>query len=604
MSNLYVPRLRAHKLSAAVGSGKTRAAIAWIADPKNTRRNVLYVAPTLALVEQTARDLRKALEQAQGGAVRNVHAVHSAAADVGEGQVTQAALQALDEVAEGDGRVLLLTTTTFLHCVAKVRNPQHWVVILDEAFKPVEFDQLSLGLDALEGWAHLGELFQVDPAQGHRLLPREGRKGLVEEVAAGQYGAAGDRFKAYEKAARYVANPAMRCELVMTDGAKALLEGKSPNKRRQRADGREQGTVLQFAYYVDPQAFAGFQEVLFLSALFEQTILYLLWTRALGVSFTEHPEFPSHLLRDTHQEQGRFLAVGHLLHKDDHASLVNLGRNAYTGQPNETRKGARVIDHAIQAAALSFNGERFLLQTNQRYGYTKGAPCLPAGAVWIPPVAHGMNDFQDVDNVAALVVTNPTPQEVEWVVTRTGVTSAQVSQAYRIHSIYQALGRCSIRKAERSVTPKVALVMGKADAEFIRDLFPGSHWLGQVGGLPSLATILRQGDTTPKEPGKEESLAVVIKARLGRIPESQCKVSSRALKATVEADQLALETGHLLSKTSSADVSFQGIDPKLWQRALRRAILESGGWQLQGSSLHRLTAEHYGFTSEEPALAA
>lgn len=596
MTNLYVPRLHAHKLSAAVGSGKTRAAIAWIADAKNAARNVLYVAPTLELVQQTERDIRAALASAQGDAIRNVHAVHSKAEGIGNGQVQVEAQQALAEAEEGDGRVLLLTTTTFLQSVAKVRNPQRWTVILDEAFKPVEFDPLNLGTDALAGWEHVSELFSVDPAQGFRLVPRDGRRGLVEEVAAGRYSTAGDRFKAYEKAARYVANPAMRCELVMTDGAKALLEGEAPTKRRKRTDGREQGTVLQFAYYVDPQAFAGFHEVLFLSALFEQTILYLLWTRALGVTFSEHPEFPSHLLRDTHLEQGRFLAVGHLLHKDDNASLENLQRNIYTGSAGETRPGLRVVDHAVQAAAFNFGGEPFLLQTNERYGYTKGAPCLPRGAVVIPTMAHGLNEFQEVDNVAALAVTNPTPQETEWVRSRTGASGAEVTRAYRIHSIYQALGRCSIRRAQVSDHPKVVLVAGADDARFIRDLFPGSHWLGQVGSLPSL-TALQQQETTPKEPGKAESLSVVIKDRLERIPDSQIKVSSRALKAAVEADLSAQRAqDHLRGNGEDEQVSV--IDRNLWQRALRMAVVIGHGWQQHGQSLHRLTAEHYGFTAE------
>ena len=63
-TNLYVPRLRAHKLSAAVGSGKTRAAVAWIASPETARTNVLYIAPTRQLLAQTERSIREALATA------------------------------------------------------------------------------------------------------------------------------------------------------------------------------------------------------------------------------------------------------------------------------------------------------------------------------------------------------------------------------------------------------------------------------------------------------------------------------------------------------------------------------------------------------------
>ncbi|MBG6078695.1 DEAD/DEAH box helicase family protein [Rubrivivax gelatinosus] len=439
-TNLYIPRLRAHKLSAAVGSGKTRAAVAWIAGPATARTNVLYVAPTRHLLAQTERSIREALAATEGQQVRNVHRIVSDPNEPGRGSVKVDALQALNEAEEGDGLVQLLTTQTFLAVLAGIRHPQRWSVILDEAFAPASFQTFQLGADALRGWEHFSELFEVDPAQGHRIVPKQGKQIAVEAVARGDFSSAGDRFKSLQEVAQGVANKAIRCELVMTDGARAVLDGATPKKRGKDVT----GTALQFASYVDPQAFAGFREVLFLSALFEQTVLYHLWTRALGVSFEEHPEFPAHMLRDTHAEQGRFLAVGHLLHKDDRASIDALQRDALSGQPGPGAPGARVIDHLIQTAAGHFGDERFLLQANERFGYSAGSALLPRLAVRIPTMSHGLNDFQDCDNVAALAVTNPNPQQLQWVRSRTGMDAREVTQAYRIHATYQALGRCSI----------------------------------------------------------------------------------------------------------------------------------------------------------------
>lgn len=590
-SNLYVPRLRAHKLSAAVGSGKTRAAVAWIAGPTNTRRNVLYVAPTRLLLDQTAHDLRAAIAASAGPSVRNVHLIHS---DHSEGgQVRAEALRAINETEAGEGRVQLITTQTFLDIVAGIRNPECWSVILDEAFSPATFEAFHLGADALKGWEHFSELFEVQPAQGHRIVPRSGRRSMVEDVARGDFTTAGDRFKALQEAARSVANPAIRCELVLTDGAKAVLAGTVPKRRGAKKEGCEVGTVLQFASYVDPSAFAGFREVLFLSALFEQTVLYHLWTKALGVTFEEHPEFPAHLLRDTHAEQGRFLAVGHLLHKDDRASLEVLQRDALTGKPGATKPGTRVIDHLVQTASAHFGGETFLLQTNARYGFRKDEACVPRNAVVIPAVAHGLNDYQGVDNVAALAVTNPNPQQLEWIRARTGMSAGDVTQAFRIHVTYQALGRCSIRRAEQTTTPKVVLVVGSDDARFIHDLFPGSHWLGQVGTLPKLSGLLDAEST--KEPGKAEALAQVILRHLQSIPEGIDKVSSRSLKEEVERRQV-----HLKPLGADVEVPLHG---QLWTRALSQACVLGSGWQKHGQSLHRVTAALYGF-SDHVAVAA
>ncbi len=589
MTNLYVPAgLRAHKLSAAVGSGKTRAAIAWLSSPSTATRNVLYVAPTRALIDQTARDLQRAIAAASGP-VRNVHRVrhmHGGLEEVGQAQAE--ALELINEASEGDGQVCLITTQTFLALVSQVRAPGIWSVILDEAFTPATFDTFELGEEARRGWDHFCELFLVEPDKGHRILPRVGKSGAVDEVARGIFGSVGGRFRGFESLARGVANPAIRCELVLTDGARALLAGEEPTKRGAAA--AERGTDLQFASYVDPSAFSAFREVLFLSALFEQTVLYHLWSKALGVVFEEHPDFPSDLLRDTHKEQGKFLAVGHLLHRRDRASLHNLQRDVLTGKPGQTRRGSRVIDHLVQTAAAHFGEERFLLQTNERFGYRKDAACVPRHAVVIPTMAHGSNAFQDVDNVAALALTNPNPQALEWIKDRTGMDAEDVTRAYRIHATYQALGRCSIRRAEQTSSPKVVLAVGADDARFLHGLFPGSHWLGQVGTLPSLSEL--HEETEEREPSKAEALAQAIREQLRGIPQGTDKVSSRSLKAMVEANL----TGDTIPSGVGGRVAAQ-----TWKRALALACVLGSGWQRDRQSLHRITAARYGFTEEAAA---
>lgn len=588
MTNLYLPRLRAHKLSAAVGSGKTRAAIAWIANPANAFRNVLYVAPTVALIEQTAKGLRDAIGATAGATVRNVNLVHARTA---EGNVQGEALTAINDVEGSDGYVQLLTTTTFLTVVSRIKRPELWSVVLDEAFTPATFTTFRLGADAMRGWEHFSELFAVDPEQGHRILPREGCRTMVEEVSRADYTKAGDRFKSLEEVARAVANPAIRCEMVLTDGAVSLMAGEVPTKRKAWSGaGDDSTTVLQFSSYVDPAAFAGFRQVLFLSALFEQTVLFNLWTRALGVTFEEHADFPVELLRDTHKDQGRFLAVGHLLHKADPASLDNLGRDALTGKPGPTRPGSRVIDYLVQTAAAHFDGDSFLLQTNERFGYRKDAASVPRNAVVIPTFSHGLNTFSDVDNVVALAVTNPNPQQLAWVRSRTGMTAREVTQSYRIHACYQALGRCSIRKAVPTTTAKVVLTVGSDDAKFIRDLFPGSHWMGQVGTLPSLSGLQR---SEPKEPGKIETLALSILAKLEDIDPGISTVPSRRLKAAIEAER---HTAHLKAKGADCEVQ---IPSPTWTLAVSQACAIGRTWQKQGQSLLRVNASLYGFTSQQ-----
>jgi hypothetical protein len=394
----------------------------------------------------------------------------------------------------------------------------------------------------------------------------------VADVAAGRFYRAGEKYAGLRRIAEAVCNPAIRCELVTSSRTDALMAGQEmPEKRIKPGATEDTENVLQFASYVDPAFFAGFADVLFLSALFEQTILYALWTKALGVTFRDHPEFPRELLRDTHREQGRFLAVGHLLHKDDTASKENLFRNLVTGEPHEKAEGQRVVDHLIRTAALHFRGERFLLQVNKRTGYQPGAALVPGNATMIPAYAHGLNEFQQVHNVAALCVTNPTPQQRAWVVKRTGMTSKEVGLTWRVHCQYQALGRCSIRNAELADHPKVVLTVGADDAQFIHAQFPGSHWLGQVGDLPALRSL-----TTKTRPtGKAEGTAQAIAEHLQSLRSEVVKVGSKTVKAALQSNCPA----------------------RTWAVAVGLVCTPGSGWRREGQTLVRVSAEDHGFAA-------
>lgn len=113
--------------------------------------------------------------------------------------------------------------------------------------------------------------------------------------------------------------------------------------------------------------------------------------------------------------------VGHLLHPEDRSSRYNLDRNIEDGSPNQMEQGKRVIDQLVNLSAEYFHGQAFLLQTNNNYGYFSGSALMPPNAVKFPASSHGLNEFQDHDNVAALAVTNPNPQETRWLMEKIGL---------------------------------------------------------------------------------------------------------------------------------------------------------------------------------------
>jgi hypothetical protein len=531
-------------ISTSVGSGKTQAAIAYMAQPCNLTRNFVYVAPTVALVNQTRKDLEARIEQL-GGSGRNLFLIHSQEKTGRPESISEQVLDKLNSAIGGVGHVVLCTTTTFLDVLARIKRPEDWSVLLDEAFAPVEFLEVQLGerKGTRKGaWGTFLDLFQVVPEQGNRVVPAPERLGLVRQISDRNWKSAGLQYQGFQRFAAAVTNPALRVELV--GSPEAVLEDSADP---------------MVACYVTPEYFLGFGEVLFLSALFEHTVLHHLWTELFGVTFQPHPVVKAEnpCIRNLHQEQGPYVRIGYLLHEDDSSSLRNLSRSA-VGGAEDAPAGSRVIDAMVRIADEYFWGSPYLLQTNSRYGYTEGSALVPRGATVIPVVSHGMNKWQGADCVAALAVTNPTPPQAKWVQERSGLTMQETLLSYRLHVQYQAVGRSSVRQSEGTKKPKTFLVPSKTDAEALLGIWEGSTSLGKVGNIPKLSA--------PKAP-KAEAHARTLVAYLQSLPASVLKVSFRALKGLL---------GPLHEET--------------WLAARDRALASCPGWVRSAQSACRVAS--------------
>lgn len=265
------------------------------------------------------------------------------------------------------------------------------------------------------------------------------------------------------------------------------------------------------------------------------------------------------------------ISIGHLLHPTDRPSKHNLLSNRVTGKPGEAVKGERVVDDLVRLGAEFLQGSTFLLQTNNGLGYGSGGALVPVGGVPIPVASHGLNQYLDVDNIVALAVTNPNPQETEWVQSRTGLSRDEVLRAYRIHTVYQAVGRTSIRSVSSKAKRKVFLVAGYEDALLLRQLFPGSRWLGQVGDQSALGTLRDAAG----DPGQMRMLAQKIIDYLDALPNDITAVPSRAVKASISA----------------------ATPSRTWTEAARIAGQESLTWRKDGHRFRRTTYHEF-FESE------
>ena len=565
----------AYAVSTAVGSGKTKAAVEYIASKESTHQNFIYVAPTIRLIEQTTANLQKALKGS--GSNRDVTMIHSESRQLEEVPVSVQTTDIINSVPVDGGRVVIITTTTFLKIIKDLTSPQHWRVIIDEGFSPVEFLKVHLGTRAEKGLDHFLEVFAIDPDQNHRIVPARGEVDWVELLATQGLRRAGDQYTTSQPLATAVFNDIMRCEMVMTEKTKSILgrtfTEKAPDKEHPARVASESEFLI--AGYVTPDWVRGFSEVIFMSALFEQTLLYHFWTRLFSVSFVDHPAFPKTVLRNIHIDQGMHVHVGHLLSDKDTSSRHNLDRSFFDGSLGEPEKGLRVIDKLVAISSEYFEEKRFLLQTNNDYGYFAGSPLMPSNAVKVPASSHGHNEFQDYDNVAALAVTNPNPQETKWIQDKTGLSREQTQMAFRLHTIYQAVGRSSIRKAEPTSDKKVFLTAGHSDAMMLHEIFEGSHWLGQVGDMIYLAEA--HADSQPAT--AEQKLSQQILRHLDGVSEDTSMVSSRSLK-------------ELLGGSYGSNT---------WTRSVSLALNDeyNHSWTFIGQSFSRRDAAYYGFVVED-----
>lgn len=91
------------------------------------------MAPTIRLLNQTEQLLQNTL--AEKKSLRSVHLIHSES-NTGDGYgAAREALLTINEQPTGLGRVVFLTTATFIRILSSINAPSRWCLILDEAFE-------------------------------------------------------------------------------------------------------------------------------------------------------------------------------------------------------------------------------------------------------------------------------------------------------------------------------------------------------------------------------------------------------------------------------------------------------------------------------------
>ena len=103
----------------------------------------------------------------------------------------------------------------------------------------------------------------------------------------------------------------------------------------------------------------------------------------------------------------------------------------------------------------------------------------------LPNSPHGLNHYQHIHNVAVLSALLPPPAHFSFL-DALGFDSREVKRAGYWQAVYQALMRGSPRNPG-DMNPKTVIVMDRATAEWLADLFPGCavEPLGGIDGIPT-----------------------------------------------------------------------------------------------------------------------
>ena len=504
-ANLYA-------VSSPTGAGKTSAAVCYaLTRPARHHllvtigeahgiKNTIIVQPTKALLRQTYRALKSSMDEAGDicraivgrvsvssrdvlkGAVKpvrsehifedNVDALSAIEVDLKTSRGVEAAMaHALNAVEFGTGSVFMMTTDTFLAVMDRVKRPELFQVLLDESFQPVKFQSWALGkprkgetAEDLRKRDVFHEVFDV--TESGELIPKNPEK--VREIAEGQRLQAGDKYGALQPFAKAVLDPNVDVTFIY------------------KRDGTFPRSEYTMALVTRPDGFKRFHEVHFMAALFEATELYHLWTKVYGVQFAEHPNYAG--LVDTHELHGPTMSIHWVLPEPLTASKRCLNLSMTTGKTNGD-VGDRPIDYAVRDTQAFFSGQPYALQLNKSIGWQRDLEgnyeplrgfMAELTGTQMPIHAHGLNDYRDMVNVAALACANPPPVECAFLGQKLGMDNKQVTHMRRIHVSYQAIGRISIRSQQKTKHPKRIVVLSREDAEFIKKTYPGSRLGGCI----------------------------------------------------------------------------------------------------------------------------
>ncbi|MCA0920233.1 DEAD/DEAH box helicase family protein [Pseudooceanicola nanhaiensis] len=451
-----------YKISGSVGSGKTQAVLEHIRD--NLGVGYILVAPTIMLCEEVYKRALKVLvnhpEYINNGPLRLI--VTDEQKDEG---VYQRAVKACDDFDDATPPIIILTTKTFEYLVDHLQDhfKARFDVFIDEGLPPIRLVRFAPG----DKSSYL-DFLSIN--ENHLATPANGKREILEWAAF-------TPNKLYGQQLDHLNTAPFRdiAELVLSPHFDAFLW--------------ETDKSIEVIGVFSPQKLLPFRSITLVVAIFERTLLPLLWEKRYGISFENSPAAAN--LFDAHTAKGAQMAVWHVLCEGDLPSKNNLERNFETHETNEPDPRKQVIFEAARQINARFPDGAYCWAANTSF---KNTDSVLEGKR-MPANSSGLNEYKNFDTVVSLVCINPPPWAKHRMLELFDLDQDQLYELWRFSHTYQTIGRCSLRVRERE-NPINVVVTSSFCADQVLNLFEGATKKGQITNLPRLSKLAHHEKVT------------------------------------------------------------------------------------------------------------
>lgn len=434
--------LLVHFVNALAGSGKTYAAIRHAHRLAQQGHKVLFVQPSVTLIQQTLADFLTLSPTISIKALYG-HGPHGAGTSPNVvGDIVQHC-----RAAGPQGEVLIITHAAFLR-VPYFHRPDRWHLLIDEIPQADWCEELNLA----ETHHLITDCISTRVDQSGLVGPRYTRldaknQTQLQAMLANENGdEVWDRFKGF---LGKLLSPHWRTYVL--DNQFCDLTNGIGDRRSLWAFG-----------VLSPSLVKGFKSATVMGACFTDSTLFHLWS-AQHVEFRPHQRLSRNLRYACHAN-GSLLTIRYAAEEDWSKTFRD---KAFTMETASEGQPRTVLDRVVQSIGTTFPETPFVWMGNKDLSDN----LFTGQALRLPNSPHGLNCFQNVHNVAVLSALNPPPAHFAFLES-TGLNGTEVRRACYWQAVYQAVMRISVRNPGDQ-TRKTAIVMDRATADWLADLFPG-----------------------------------------------------------------------------------------------------------------------------------